>query len=242
MKREPRCLRWRRLLLELGPGVGDGLTPTVMAVALALQSHMDNDSGVCWPSQKTLAREARTSIASANRAIKTLSELGWIASYSPEGRRTKEYRATVPLEIRWMLNCQVLDRATIEKGRRLLSRQASYGRASRRDVISAQPNSPTNSKKNWVDPSAATPPHARPGIRLSEAECLAQLLSDAERQGIAEALKQEFDPSQHPSAFDVLRVAADNPAPILKLAGKYGVKTEKSDGLEEAPDTPRASA
>ncbi len=200
----------------------------VTAVALALQSHMDNQSGLCWPSQKTRAREARTSVASVNRAVRLMREFGWLEwSLRPE-RRSNTYRPAVPREIRWMLALVKVDRTSIEKGRRLMTHQASYGPASRLNLMQDQPNSPSNSKRGSVVLSPEGSLHAQPGIRVAEARRLAVALSQIECLQVANALGIPHAADWRPSAFQVITASGVNRTLVEELASKHGVGTAGS--------------
>lgn len=58
--------------------VWQGCQPSEVAVYCALASRVDWETGVCWPSRTTIAKDASVSLSTVKRALRKLVEVGAI--------------------------------------------------------------------------------------------------------------------------------------------------------------------
>lgn len=66
--------------------LSSNLSSTQKLVALVLKSHMNNDNGECFPSQKTLAAMCSIKEKTVQRATDALEEAGFIERVVGNGR------------------------------------------------------------------------------------------------------------------------------------------------------------
>ncbi len=64
----------------------EDLTATETLVALVMLSHRNNKTGLCYPSQSTIARQAKLSLRAVGMAVKTLREKGVITGEAETGK------------------------------------------------------------------------------------------------------------------------------------------------------------
>lgn len=184
-----RALRWRRILLALPV---EGATPTMIAILLVLQSHMDRD-GVCWPSQATVAKAARTTPPTVSRLLKRAVRNGWLKRRRrPNPHRGYVYRAAVPLHLRPLMAMGKDDLRSTLARMAMSPDQQSLDEASRMNLRQDQPNSSQNYSRNpaeAVDPEASdqwTPLVS--GLRPTKvAPILFGLLDDDDRAAVLAA-------------------------------------------------------
>ena len=64
------------------------MTPFAFAVAYALSSHVNRDSGEAWPSQSRLAEIVGSTDRGVRKAVEQLAARGHLKVYAPTGRKT----------------------------------------------------------------------------------------------------------------------------------------------------------
>ena len=67
-------------------------------VLIALANHANGETGQCWPSQRTIAREAGVATGTVSEALKRLTEIGEVEIVAPgDQRRSTRYRLPLTL-------------------------------------------------------------------------------------------------------------------------------------------------
>lgn len=167
-RRAVKVWTWRRALRDFGPVKKDSKSRTkdsdvsVFFTLLVLATWMDGN-GLCHPSQKTIAKGARTTERTVRRHLARAEALGWLhiseRRAQGHGWRRHEYRATVPPEV---------DLSDVDEELREYA-LTEYGEVEERaDMIVSGPSTDEPETCGHIDPNVRTPVTERADIAVSK--------------------------------------------------------------------------
>ncbi len=87
---QPLAFQWREALRAHAPPEWG---PATMAVLLIINSYMNNQTGIAWPTRETIAKGAHVAPETVSRAVRAAEQAGWLRVR--RGSRN-DYEAVIP--------------------------------------------------------------------------------------------------------------------------------------------------
>jgi DNA-binding MarR family transcriptional regulator len=134
---------WRTALRDRGP---DDFTPAMRAILYTLATYADNRTGICYPSQRTIARGAGVASEMVSRSLTIAESKGWIRKIRKPGRVNLEYQLLVPPDASRLLDAQASSSRSEQDA--LMSTLVAHSASV--PLISRHTNSSRNYSKNSV--------------------------------------------------------------------------------------------
>jgi len=211
--------RWR-LAIQTDP-LGHWRTPAEYSVLMATHQHMDNETGRCYLTRDTIAREARVHPSTVSEIIRKAKRLGWLKVVR-RYNKSNIYIAQIPEEVSGALASKArAERVSSRDGLPEASRPSPETSST---VASAEPNSLVDSPRTRTDEKGVLT-HA-----LSAGELSGDVASDA-----AEPTRDPTPERIHRCARLFMKL---NPLQRKRLAQQLGLREASLSPLDMALANP----